>query len=45
MWSGFYTGLLDYQKDVDKKKAKLAEKLEKRMENLIAVSKEKEMLL
>lgn len=38
MWSGFYTGLLDYQKDVDKKKAKLAEKLEKRMENLIAVA-------
>ena len=38
MWSGFYQGLLDYQKDVDKKKAKLAEKLEKRMENLIAVA-------
>ena len=38
MWSGFYTGLLDYQKDVDKKKAKLAEKLEKRMENLIAIA-------
>jgi len=38
MWSGFYTGILDYQKDVDKKKAKLAEKLEKRMEKLITVA-------
>ena len=38
MWSGFYQGLLDYQTDVDKKKAKLAEKLEKRMENLIAIA-------
>ena len=38
MWSGFYQGILDYQTDVDKKKAKLAEKLEKRMENLIAVA-------
>ena len=38
MWSGFYQGILDYQTDVDKKKAKLAEKLEKRMENLIAIA-------
>ena len=38
MWSGFYQGILDYQTDVDKKKAKLPEKLEKRMENLIAIA-------
>ena len=38
MWSGFYQGILDYQTDVDKKKAKLAEKLEMRMENLIAIA-------